>query len=758
MVLSVVGVAATAWGADLRLGEWLVEEGRSYALSSQARGTEADARIALALMLAATQVERQTESAYWWQMQLGDLLGEWEISRDALSMYCLLKPLDLTRRMMWLDWAVAEEQTAEDRLAFLERFLDLTKASGPLSISDIHRRIAELQYALGQTEQADEHIRLALGLFPGNLAARQLQSEAHNMIPPRLSEAVYQLWLVEENPTSWRGCVDLARELDCLGLRREAREWYEHAARLMSRLGLGGEALGGIMVEIARSFKSDGQIEDAREACERAVAADPDLADARLLLVQLCPAESEELACVEARVWLEGHIEDTAAELAAEPDALKAASLSWMYGRVRGDYEKAVEYSDAALALEPDNPVAQSVAGYAHLWSQEADRAAELLAGPAAVDGLAAAGLGQAYLQLDRKEEGAELLRNVVSGCMCGEAYDEAIRALEAAEKSAPPVPETGVLAAMLQAYDRSALEFAFDPDRFLLLRVELAGHQAEGLEPWEFRFRIQNRGEHNISVGPGKMLDAQVLLSFELDGEEEAQFDAYTTVDLNERPVLRGGQMIVATRIVDTGPMREFLRRRAQANYRVRVEAVMNPVRGEDGRWRAGPFAPRPWVFEFRRVGLASAAYNLDLLLDAAESEDARARAAAAQKLVALWAEAQAREGGDAGYEAYEVDVERIREVVARRWEDLEPGVRLRTLGALRLVELTNNEISALASLLAHEDPVTRMEMVLLMADQQGDTFLPVVTGMAERDPDPLVRMLCGGFRDNWSSSEAGP
>jgi hypothetical protein len=162
--------------------------------------------------------------------------------------------------------------------------------------------------------------------------------------------------------------------------------------------------------------------------------------------------------------------------------------------------------------------------------------------------------------------------------------------------------------------------------------------------------------------------------------------------------------------------------------------------------------------VFEFRRVGLSSAASNLGLLLDAAESEDARARATAVQKLVALWAEHGARQGGNPGYEAYAVDVERIREAVARRWEDGDREVRLRTLGALRLVELSNDEISALASLLAHEDPVTRMETVLLMADQQGDTFLPVVTALAERDPDPLVRMLCGGFRDNWSKSEAGP
>ena len=97
------------------------------------------------------------------------------------------------------------------------------------------------------------------------------------------------------------------------------------------------------------------------------------------------------------------------------------------------------------------------------------------------------------------------------------------------------------------------------------------------------------------------------------------------------------------------------------------------------------------------------------------------------------MWAEHQANQGGPKRYQAHPIPVDRIREAVAERWKDSDRGVRVRTLGALRLVNLDNADIGALAALLHHEDPLTRMEAVLLMADQQGAAFLPVATRLAE-------------------------
>ena len=72
LVWAVVGVTSPAAG-DAKLGAWLVQEGRSYALTSQARATEADARIVLALMQAAREAAPQLVEAYRWQFEMASL-------------------------------------------------------------------------------------------------------------------------------------------------------------------------------------------------------------------------------------------------------------------------------------------------------------------------------------------------------------------------------------------------------------------------------------------------------------------------------------------------------------------------------------------------------------------------------------------------------------------------------------------------------------------------------------------------------------
>ena len=755
LVWAVVGVTSPAAG-DAKLGAWLVQEGRSYALTSQARATEADARIVLALMQAASEAAPQLVEAYRWQFEMASLLGEAEVARAALRNYTAYWPVDVTRRLQWIEAQVSERQTAEERLAWLELIVEASTAVLSLADSDIHRRMAELLYGQGRTTEADQHIAQALALFPGNIAARQLRDDFHQAIPAREAEAAFRLLVLEENPTLWEGCFSLAKELDCLGLRAEAREWYQRARSLLERAEASGPLLAEVLLEMARSCKSEGKGDEARLFCLQALEKNPESVAAHMLADELCPQEDDEEGCVRARAWLEGHHEQVATRWAEKPEAMSAAALSWYYGRCKGDLDRAVEYGDRAVALAPDNPVVCSCAGYAHLWAGQAERAAELLAAPATVDGLAAVGLAESCLQIGRREEGVNLLKEVAAACASGEAYDEAVAALQRAGQEAPALPETAKISEMLAAFDQSKLDFAFDPDRYLMFRVDLVAPITDTLAPWELIFVMLNRSEFDITLGADKMLDPRVAISFELRGEVEADFEGYSVVTLDERPVLRPGQLMSIARTVDTGSLREFLWRTAQVDYEVRVGTILSPALTAEGKWVRSPFGPAAYEFSFQRPGLVATPSNVERLLTAVVSEDPRARMPATEKLVALWAEQQVNQRGPERYAARSIPLDRIREVVAQRWNDADQAVRLHTLGALRLINLSDAEIGSLATLLHHEDPLTRMEAVLLMADQQGATFLPVAKVMAERDPDLLVRQLCGGFRDNWTGLRA--
>jgi len=188
VLLGLVAGAASPAGGDTKLGKWLVEEGRSYALSSQARGTEGDARIVLSLMQAATQVAPRLPEGYLWQYEAAALLGEMEIAREALQFYTMYRVTDVTRRLLWIEVMASEFQTVEERIEFLDRILEKSTSTGALGRSDIHRRKAEMLYGQGNVEDADENIRDALTLYPGNIAALQLHDEFHQTVPDEQAE------------------------------------------------------------------------------------------------------------------------------------------------------------------------------------------------------------------------------------------------------------------------------------------------------------------------------------------------------------------------------------------------------------------------------------------------------------------------------------------------------------------------------------------------------------------------------------------
>jgi len=529
---------------------------------------------------------------------------------------------------------------------------------------------------------------------------------------------------------------------------------------LLEHAGADGASLADVLLDTARSCMSDGKHDEARRLCLQAITSSPESVAAHLLLSVLCGLGGEgdeDTTCGETHKWLAERHEQLAAGLAERPEPTAAAALSWYHGHVLGDYDQAVEYGDRAVMLSPDDPVAQSCAGYAYLGAGRPERAAELLAAPAKADAQAAVGLGRAYLAMGRVDEGIQLLGEVASSCACGEAYDAAVAALTESGGEPPVLPDTARLSEALRRLDRTKLEYAFNPDRHLGFGVELVGRADNATVPWEFRFAMVNRSQFDITLGPGKMLDPRASISIELRGEVDAVFEDYSTVSLGDRPVLRAGQYMEAYRVVDTGRLREFLWRTAQVDYEVRVRAILNPIIDEEGLLVRSPFGLPAQEFGFHRPGLVATPGNLDRLFSASRSEDPLARGPAAEKLVALWAEQQAYEKSPQGYGLRPIPVELVREAVVERWKDEDQGVRLRVLGALRLVSLDNSEISSLASMLHHEDPLTRMEVVLLLADQHGASFLPVVAGMADGDPDPMVRQLCAGFRGNWAGLESG-
>ncbi len=735
---------ARAETAETTLAAWLVEQGRAYAISPVSQGRTADVGIVLAYMQAAERIDPGCAEALLWQVELYRLAGLPESAHDALGQYLKAEPSDISAWVQWMDGELARRQTAEERLAVCDELA--ARDDAPQMVrSDVERRRAEILLAQGRRDEARRAADEALHLFPLHRIALRLRQRLEGNVSPREQHLLELIDAVAFNPARLDGILELAGALDCAGLRGEAREWYGHALRCLRHRGAPAADRIAVRQRMAASALADRAWADAMRYAREVVEADEDAVRARILLLRAAEGAGDSAAAAGQRDWLAAHYAADPPAAEGPAAALHDAQRAWYFARVVHEPARAVECAERALAAAPDHPVVRSCAGFAYLENGEAQRAVELLERAAGVDPLAAVGLAAALRRLDRADEARETLRRVIDDCASGDAF-EAAAVLWLEENDTPPVAELPLVRQALADFNRASLEWAISPEKSARFDVELVRPVEDVTSPWVVRLVLENVGDFPLTVGAGRMIEPDVVMTFNLTGRVNARFTEYFRTSLNMRPILLPGERVEKTCVVDPGPLRHFLYRTAQAGYNVRVDVVLGPTATSEGTVSAhGGWGRRELTFA--RPGLRVDNDWFGTTARVSQAGRAEQRLKASLILAALLAERQAAESTPVDYGAYRVDEMTLSRLLLSRTTDEDRNVRLRVLGTLSRVKLEKSFVFWAGRSLNHEDWLTRFMTVRVIAEQVGATYLPLILQVAEQDKDDSVRELASAL-----------
>lgn len=230
---------APARGEPLAPAAWLMHLGRDYPLSAQASATDADARITLLLMQAATRIEPALAEAWYWQSEMHLALDQTNPARTALEQYVRLRPDDVIACLRWIDICEEAVQTSEGRSELYHGLLREGARFSAEVRSDLHRRLAEFHWNRGERAQAEREAEAALALFRQNFTARHLLDTLRQA---PATPALQLEWLLAElavDPADADKAREIAGLLSGIGLPAEARPWLEHAGRIDQLTGTG---------------------------------------------------------------------------------------------------------------------------------------------------------------------------------------------------------------------------------------------------------------------------------------------------------------------------------------------------------------------------------------------------------------------------------------------------------------------------------------------------------------------------------------
>ena len=472
----------------------------------------------------------------------------------------------------------------------------------------------------------------------------------------------------------------------------------------------------------------------------------PQSDDVALLLADCARAAGQDESAAEQIAGVAARMAASQDRVRQSKDAAAAARMAWFYVEYQPDSAKALEFGKMAFDAAPADPLARRNYGLALLAAGQAEEARKVL-GPLTLepdcDQFAAWGLARALFELGDKQAALQAARDAEQLRRSGIAYQRTVNLLK--ELGAPPLPmpDYSKVIESLDGFDPGVLDFGRDPGKYLSLSVTPLDSAPEFGAPWRCRFVLTNLGEFPITLGPGQMVSGQVLVSARADMPDSEPIDDYVTVLLVSRHVLPPGQSVAREETVDVGPVALIATTMAQRELPVTFAATLD---APDSIFATARLTRRP--VRYVRSDMERLALHVT---KGTRLERVRAMRTAAgllaERLLAM------REKLD--YRPARVDKKWLESLLAVGLSDPDPVVRARTLESLALLPFDNDRVQTLAPLLSDEHWLVRLLAVDVLADTQGEVFVPVCQRLADSDPDELVSELADLWLQRWEADD---
>lgn len=732
--------------------QWIVDYALTYGQRVTAPSTE-DAEYVLVWLDAATRISPGLASAHLWRYDLLHRLGRDDAARAAFADYCRAAPHDVHAAIQRLDMEMAAARTAEERIALCTDRLTDPEIPAELA-SDIHRRLAEMNFARGDVDAALADARRAAELVPLNLAAQRLLATIEERAGEPRTQVELLVSELSVNPGSLEARQRLADTLAALGMSQDAVKWYDLAQRAFLRQFPERTRPAEMALAEAAARAEAGDVEGAAGLCRSLLAADPANVPAALALIALAhDAERPELAGDLPDV-LGRRLHELAPQAAEKQDAVVCAQLAAYHLDVAYDPHRALEFARKAAEAAPDAPAVRALLGRALLEAGQPQEAIDVLGAVARSNQRAAVALATALRSQQRDAEAVEVLHAAATLRCAGRDFRRIRAVLRELHADLPACPDAAPIRALLDRLSPALLDFPANPADSIRYEVALQPATVPLSAPIRAEVALVNKADFTVSLGSGRMASDEIAVSVRNAADPASERVGYLTIGLNEAYLLAPGERTTRLVELDTVSAQALLYRQPQRDLELEFTFTPAPLITTGDQLACSLPGITPLQRRCTRRAVNASPEGLNRLAAQLRTGGEAERLAAIDIMLALVVErTEVLSGKNQPYPMAHVDNDHLLRLLRVALRDRSPLVRARAACALSYTPLDDATIADLAPLLADAHFLPRMFACELFARQQGRVFLPVLTRLAD-DRDPQVAALARLYRAGLAGS----
>ena len=672
--------------------------------------------------------------------------------------------------LRWLRLNLDIRHTAEDRVQYLQRFLEHEEYP-PALRAEAWAELAATLRGQGWRGKARLAFETAARLDPHNPEA--LGGALSYVKDPTPADRVRtMLGILRGNPRKAELALQLAGTLAKLGLYERSLEFFEHALE-MADLNVDRELQ---YVFVLPEYCS--ALLDANQPAKAVEMLEPMLertesSDLRSLLIEAYQAMGETAKAdaliekTEASLKSKQEQEKMQASLeskkkqAAKP-LMFARDLAWFYLLTAPRPAEALKYALSAWKSASDDPVMQRIRGIAELLTTGLDAPGLTRLTPLAkTDAYAALFLARYHFEHDDPNAGAEALMGGIALGRSGPAFRR-LAAL-AAERKLPLPPEPGrdKVADLVDRFDRRYLQMTREPAKFLSIQLKPLKHTVGLNEPIEVQAVLTSTAQVDIPLGDWGLLSPRLSLHAGILGLR-GSFQNLPLVVWPAPRYLPPASSLTVTVDLAVGRLQELLATHPLAQYELTVRGTVDPVQRGLGFYSSLP-ALQVEPVKIVRVPLmpgvdandsqqlaGTCRVVLGRLVYDIQKGDLPTRMRAARKTASLLAMVRRVDAGRLAplpapmAKAFSRPV--LLRIVVEVLKDKSDVVRAEMLAALNSVELDDGIVSLLAG--AIEDPSALVRFRL--AELLGACGLPgqnTIVDYLAQDRHEMVQLMASTF-----------
>ncbi len=634
---------------------------------------------------------------------------------EAVEQYLTLEPEDASILLDWMNYRVNLLEDREKREFFLKQNLYIFQEH-PRVYSAAELLLANFAEQKGLTDEARQWAGLAANAYQYNInALAQWVSYGPAQPKPETLEGLteeqianynvqlqnqYYLhiarrWRLQlrNNPYDLNATLSLINVLENLGEYQLAQDYYPHALKLMGDDPAAGQLRRNRLI----GAWSGKQYNTVIELAEAARHDDPDHPVVNALIAKAYDQLGLSTDAQNIRRRIANRLTEVIQET-DNPPADLLAQAGWFFAFAQKDPALALEYTQAAFQLEPEQQMFKSLYAYSLALNGQYTEAENTLNGVPENDNTAALAWSMILRKKGENENALAKLTNAFAGMLHEEiqaAIDQlnTILQIESETEDNAVAPVTFIQTQFNAEFDNKDMALVDTPADFLQCGLKLTKDIFYFDDPIKVQVYLTNIGPSNstLIIGPQGVVRGDVLITAQvlpisgstapknqpLETAQNQQVFILSNLNLVSRAVLKAGRSNTSTEYLNKGQLRQLLVNHPQRTYQITFQAYLDPLVTADGQLTSGIPDLHPQPITVTRKAFEPNAKRINMQMRLLRTGSANERIRAASLLGGLLRENTLAHQGKLRYRVLEIDAPALQDALAENLKHDDARVR---------------------------------------------------------------------------------